>query len=53
MRRSWDIATSNLDDKYNIVNIVTFNEWHEGSEIEPSEEYDMFYLNLLKELRGG
>ena len=53
MRRSWGIAISNLDNKYNIVNVVTFNEWHEGSEIEPSEEYGMFYLNLLKELRGG
>lgn len=27
--------------------ISTFNEWHEGTEIEPSREYGLFYLNLV------
>ena len=25
----------------------TFNEWHEGTEFEPSEEYGFYYLDLL------
>lgn len=51
MRRSWEIAARNLDDTRMAI-VMTFNEWHEGTEIEPSEEYGSFYLELLKELRG-
>ncbi len=35
----------------------TFNEWHEGTEFEPSEEFGFFYLHLLslisREFRGN
>lgn len=31
------------------VLICTFNEWHEGTEIEPSVEYGRFYLQLTKD----
>ncbi|HLE05829.1 MAG TPA: glycoside hydrolase family 99-like domain-containing protein [Candidatus Nanoarchaeia archaeon] len=31
------------------VLITTFNEWHEGTEIEPSREYGDFYLKLTKD----
>lgn len=31
------------------VLICTFNEWHEGTEIEPSVEYERFYLQLTRE----
>jgi len=31
------------------VLICTFNEWHEGTEIEPSVEYGRFYLQLTRE----
>ncbi len=31
------------------VLICTFNEWHEGTEIEPSLEYGRFYLQLTRE----
>lgn len=39
------------------VLICTFNEWHEGTEIEPSVEYGNFYLQLTREyasrFKGG
>jgi hypothetical protein len=31
------------------VLICSFNEWHEGTEIEPSVEYGRFYLQLTRE----
>ncbi|MFP3974817.1 MAG: glycoside hydrolase family 99-like domain-containing protein [Dehalococcoidia bacterium] len=52
LRQSWGIAMDNLDGVHNMVNIQTFNEWHEGSEIEPSMEYGTFYLDLLSGLVG-
>ena len=39
----------NLSNYNNILyTFVSFNEWHEGTEIEPSLEYGDFYLNLVR-----
>ncbi len=43
--QAWKSAlTSNPD----IILITSFNEWHEGTEIEPSQEYGMKYLNITR-----
>jgi hypothetical protein len=39
----WSVAKSSLPDAYIIT---SFNEWHEGTEIEPSLEYSDLYINL-------
>ena len=30
--------------------ITTFNEWHEGTELEPSREYGDSYIDLTKRM---
>jgi len=39
----WSAAKSSFPDEYIIT---SFNEWHEGTEIEPSLEYQDLYINL-------
>lgn len=45
-RRMW--RTADLGDW---VAITSWNEWHEGTEIEPSEEYGNLYLRLTDSLQ--
>ncbi len=45
-RSLWEIAFSSSPSW---VLITSFNEWHEGTEIEPSIEYSDFYINLTAE----
>lgn len=42
----WKIAKKSNPDYYLIT---SFNEWHEGTEIEPSLEYGYRYINLTAE----
>jgi hypothetical protein len=46
----WRIATK---ARPGWILITSFNEWHEGSEIEPSIEYGDFYLKLTAKLAGA
>jgi hypothetical protein len=45
-KRLWQYA---LDANPDWVLITSFNEWHEGSEIEPSVEWGDLFLNLTRE----
>ena len=44
------IAERHLDGQWPLLLLTSFNEWHEGTEIEPSREYGDFYLLLTREL---
>jgi len=44
-RRTWEAA---LDSNPDMILICTWNEWHEGTEIEPSREYGFDYLKLTR-----
>jgi hypothetical protein len=46
-RRCWEGAIQSGAD---MVIITSFNEWLEGTQIEPSVTYGDFYLNLTREL---
>jgi len=46
-RQFWEVAR---DSQTDWILITSFNEWHEGTEIEPSEEYGEKYLELTRKL---
>jgi hypothetical protein len=46
----WDLATRHVGDGQRLLLINSFNEWHEGTEIEPSMEWNDAYLSLTREL---
>jgi hypothetical protein len=48
-RASWDMAAEFFDSRQPFLLITSFNEWHEGTEIEPSTEHGERYLNLTRE----
>ena len=45
-QKYWQAA---LDARPDWILITSFNEWHEGSEIEPSKELGDRYLKLTSE----
>lgn len=49
-RQNWAAALSSQPD---MIVITSFNEWLEGTQIEPSTDYGDFYLNLTRELIAG
>jgi hypothetical protein len=46
-RQTWQAAIASKPD---IFLITSFNEWLEGTQIEPSVSYGDFYLNLTREM---
>ena len=46
----WEIAKASHPDGY-LIN--SFNEWHEGSEIEPSVQYGYQYIDLTRTIQGS
>ena len=49
-RESWKVAASFVDDDQPFLLATSFNEWHEGTELEPSTEHGDLYLRLTREL---
>lgn len=49
-RDSWKLASRFVDADQPLLLVTSFNEWHEGTELEPSEEYGDLYLRLTKEM---
>ena len=49
-RSYWDLASPFVTADQPFLVITTFNEWHEGTELEPSREYGDFYLTLTNQL---
>jgi len=47
-KKFWEIAKKYADPKLNLALVTSFNEWHEGSELEPSREHGAKYLELTK-----
>ena len=48
--RQWAMAQSFVDSDVPHVALTSFNEWHEGTEIEPSLQYGASYLDDTREL---
>jgi glycoprotein endo-alpha-1,2-mannosidase len=44
-RHTWDLSLSNSVD---MVQLVTWNDWNEGTQIEPSDTYGYRYLEMNK-----
>ncbi len=49
-RQHWAMAEPFISSDVPHVSITSFNEWHEGTEIEPSHRYGVSYLDSTKEL---
>ncbi len=45
-RQSWDVA-EHTDPDWALI--CTFNEWHEGTEIEPSLENGTYYIDITRD----
>ena len=52
-RDSWQVAAEFVGPDQPLLLVTSFNEWHEGTEIEPSTEFGEAYLRLTKELATG
>jgi hypothetical protein len=51
-KKFWDTAEEFIDPELNMLFVTSFNELHEGTELEPSEEYKDTYIKLTKLLKN-
>ena len=51
-REYWRLAARFVGPDQPLLLITSFNEWHEGTEIEPSTEFGDAYIELTRELIG-
>lgn len=49
-RKSWGVAAEFVGPDQPFLFVTSFNEWHEGTELEPSTEYGDLYLRITREL---
>jgi hypothetical protein len=49
-RDYWRVASEFVGPDQPFLLVTSFNEWHEGTELEPSTEYGEMYLRLTREL---
>ena len=52
-RDYWAVASKFVGPNQPFLLVTSFNEWHEGTELEPSTEYGDMYLTLTRELAAG
>jgi hypothetical protein len=52
-REFWEVADPYVTAEQPMILVTSFNEWHEGTEVEPSEEYGDRYVELTRELIEG
>ena len=52
-RDYWTVASDFVGPDQPFLLVTSFNEWHEGTELEPSSEYGDMYLTLTRELAAG
>lgn len=43
------IAQKYVNQEINLLILTSFNEWHEGTEIEPSKQYGELFLNITSD----
>ncbi|MEM2057952.1 MAG: DUF5010 domain-containing protein [Thermoproteota archaeon] len=49
-RRFCSEARKLVDPDVGLINIASWNEWFEGSTVEPSKQYEFEYLEVIKEV---
>lgn len=52
-REYWGVASEFVGPTQPFLLVTSFNEWHEGTELEPSTEFGDRYLTLTRELAGA
>jgi hypothetical protein len=52
-RDYWRVASRFVGPDQPFLVVTSFNEWHDGTELEPSTEYGDLYLRLIRKLVAG